>query len=152
MNMRRFAYILAGLLLSVSCTPRQAPADRPQVPEFEQIEYLSDHLAVGVSGGTAYLLTADGQIVATADDSESLKAGAEAAYARFLDEEYASWEAVLEQYDSLCNACIARRPADELLRHLEAFRTGLQGTVGKMDAQQQARFAAIRERYDKYRK
>lgn len=152
MFMRRSLFILAILLLSGSCAPRKTPAEKPQDREFESVEYLSDHLALGISGGTACLLTADGEVVATGDDADMLKAGAEAAYARFLDEEYTGWEAVLDQYDSLCNACVAHRPADELLERLEAFKVRLQGTVGKMDAQQQARFNAIRERYEKYRK
>lgn len=152
MFMRRFPFVLVCLLLTGACTPRRTPSGERRGPEYERMEYLSDHLAIGISGGTAYLLTPDGTVIASGDDAEALRAGAEAARARFLDEEYACWESILNQYDSLCNACAARHPADELLGRLESIRTQLQSAVGRMDPQQQARFTAIRERYDRFRR
>lgn len=152
MFMRKFISILAFAVLAGACTPRVEPGTPPTTVAYERIEYLSDHLAIGITGGTAYLLRPDGTVVATDEDEERLRAGAEAAWARFLDEEYTGWEQLLDQYDSLCNACIAHRPADELLGRLERLKTQLQRTVGRMDPQQQARFADIRERYEKYRK
>lgn len=142
--------LLAALLCG--CSPKPTPAREPAVRDWEQVEYLSDHLAVARSGGTAWLITAEGDIVASDDDPDALKVGAEAAYARFLDEEYNGWEEILAQYDSLCSACIARRPADELLGRLDEISKRLQHAVGRMDAQQRNRFAAIRDRYDKYRR
>lgn len=150
--MRCISLVLVCLLLPGACSPRRTPSGERQDREYEQMEYLSDHLAIGISGGTAFLLTPDGTVIASDDDADALRAGAEAARARFLDEEYACWENILDQYDSLCNACAARRPADELLGRLEHIRTQLQSAVGRMDPQQQARFTAIRERYEKYRR
>ena len=152
MIMRRSAIILFVSVLIGSCTPQKDSGTPPAAAVYERMEYLSDHLAIGISGGTAYLLTSDGTVVTADEDAERLRAGAEAAWARFLDEEYLGWELLLNQYDSLCNACIARRPADELLGRLERIKTQLQFTIGRMDPQQQARFASIRERYEKYRK
>lgn len=120
--------------------------------EWERIEYISDHLAVAVDGGRAYLVTADGDIVSANDDPDVLKAGAEAAYARFLDEEYGAWEEILERYEDLCNACIARQSSDELLARLHALRTCVQHAVGRMDPPQRERFEAIRARYESYRR
>ena len=150
--MFRIIPILACLILTGACAQRQAAPVPPADPEYEQVEYLSDHLAVGSLEGSFYLITPDGTVIASSEDADALKEGAEAAWARFQDEEYACWDDILEQYDSLCNACIARQPADELVDHLETIRERIQGAVGKMDPQQQARFAAIRERYEKYRR
>ena len=152
MIMCRFSLLLACLLLLGACSSRRAPATEPTTREYEQMEYLSDHLAIGTSSGTAYLLTAEGEVVATSDDVEALRAGADAAYALFLDEDYTAWESILDQYDSLCNACAARRPADELLGRLESIRAQLQTALGRMDPQQRARFEDIRGRYEKYRR
>lgn len=152
MVMRKFVSMLSIAVLASGCAPRVEPGTPPATVAYERIEYLSDHLAIGTAGGTAYLLRPDGTVVATDEDEGRLRAGAEAAWARFLDEEYTGWEQLLDQYDSLCNACIARRPADELMGRLERLKAQLQRTVGRMDPQQQARFAAIRERYEKYRK
>lgn len=152
MFMHRPFLILFVSALIAGCAPQKDSKAPPAVPEYKRIEYLSDHLAIGVSGGTAYLLSSDGTVVAADEDEKRLRAGADAAWARFLDEEYTSWELLLNQYDSLCNACIARRPADELLGRLERLKAQLEHTVGRMDPQQQARFASIRERYGKYRK
>ena len=134
------------------CSPRQTPATEPAARDWEHIEYLSDHLAVAMDRGTAWLVTAEGDIVASSDDPEALKADAEAAYARFLDEEFNTWEMILDQYDSLCNACIARQPSDELLVRLDRLREQMRQAVGRMDPQQRERFSAIRERYEKYRR
>lgn len=150
--MYRIVSILICLVLIGACAPRQAGPVPPTAPEYEQVEYISDHLAIGSLGGGFYLITPDGTVIASSDDAGALKEGAESAWARFQDEEYACWDDILEQYDSLCNACIARQPANELVDRLEDIRTRILGAVGKMDPQQQARFAAIRERYEKYRR
>ena len=152
MLMRRIALISFIAVFFGSCTRQEAPPEQPVPPAYDSIEYLSDHLALGLAGGTAFLLTPDGTVVATADDAEALRTNAEAAWAHFLDEEYTCWESILDQYDNLCNACAARRPADELLSQLESIRAQLKAAVGQMDPQQKARFAAIRERYGKYRR
>ena len=150
--MRRFVLIPICTALLSGCLHQETLPEQPAATSYERIEYLSDHLAIGISGGTAFLLTTDGTVVATDEDTEALRAGAEAAWARFQDEEFACWEAILDQYDSLCNACIARRPADELLDRLDGIKRQIQGAVGRMDPQQQTRFAAIRERYERYRR
>ena len=150
--MFRIIPILACLSLAGACAPRQAGPVPPAATEYEQVEYISDHLAIGSLGGGFNLITPDGTVIASGDDAGALKEGAESAWARFQDEEYACWDDILEQYDSLCNACIARQPANELVDRLEDIRTRILGAVGKMDPQQQTRFAAIRERYEKYRR
>lgn len=152
MMMRFVAAIPILTALLCGCTPKQTPSAEPAVREWERIEYISAHLAVAVSDGTARLITAEGNIIASGDDSEALKAGAEAAYARFLDEEFSDWEDILNRYDSLCNACIAREPADELLERLNRLRDRVQHASGRMDPQQRERFSAIRDRYETYRR
>ena len=148
----RIAAIVTCLILTGACAPHQAGSVLPAAPDYEYIEYLSDHLAIGALEGGFYLITPDGTVVASSDDAQTLRDSADAAWARFQDEEYACWDEILAQYDSLCNACIAQLPADGLMDRLETLRTKIQGAVGKMDPQQQARFAAIRERYEKYRR
>lgn len=150
MRLKTVLPILAALF--IGCARQQAPEGEPAAKDWERIEYLSDHLAVAVSGGKAWLLTADGDIVASDDDPDKLKAMAETAYANFLDEEYSDWEEILEQYESLCNACIARQSSDELLGRLNTLRNRVLQAAGRMDPQQQDRFEAIRERYSKYRR
>lgn len=152
MIMRRHTFIVLIFLSLTACSPRRQPVSDAADPDYGQVEYLSDHLAVAVSDGTARLITADGDVIATAEDAASLKADAERLYARFLEEEYSCWEELLDQYDSLCSACIAARPADELLPRLEGIRTRLQHAVGRMDAQQRRRFEGIRDNYERFRK
>lgn len=150
--MSRISIILLGFILIGACSPRQPFVEASDTREYEQMEYLSDNLAIGISGGTIYLLTADGTVIAAGEDIESLRVNAQAFYARYIDEEYAGWDIVLNQYDSLCNACLARRPVGELLERLNNVGASLQRAVGRMDAQQLARFEAIRERYGRHRR
>ena len=150
--MRVYAAIPLLAAILCGCVRQQTPAAEPAARDWEHIEYLSDHLAIAMDRGTAWLVTAEGDIVASSDDPDALKAGADAAYARFLDEEFNTWEAILDQYDSLCNACIARQSPDRLLVRLDLLRDQVHQAVGRMDPQQRERFAAIRERYEKYRR
>lgn len=152
MIMRRHTSIVLIFLSLTACSPRRQTVGDAAEPDYGQVEYLSDHLAVAVSDGTARLITADGEVIAAAEDASSLKADAEHLYARFLENEYSCWEELLDQYDSLCSACIAARPADELLPRLERIRTSLQHVVGRMDAQQRDRFERIRSNYERFRK
>lgn len=138
--------------LCCGCSSGQTPVTEPAALTWEHVEYLSDHLAVAMDRGTAWLITAEGDIVATSDDPAALKAGADAAYARFLDEEFNAWEMILDQYDSLCNACIARQPSEALLVRLDRLRDHVRQAVGQMDPQQRERFSDIRSRYEKYRR
>lgn len=119
-------------------------------PEWEDIVFLDDDVALLGRAGLSCLCTADGRIFAESGDREALEEDYIRLFSEMKDADYRQWDRVLDQLEALCDACLAAKPGhvdERVLKEKAALVPLLEGIQGHMSEDQETRLVHIEDRF-----
>ena len=115
-------------------------------PEWDTAEFLEDDIALLSRHGVYYLSTDTGRIFAESADPEMLEKEARMRLNEVLYADYQAWNEVLDQLESLSQACLAgqgKRPGQRIVQARERLLKSLSHVSGTMTPEQESRLDAI---------
>lgn len=119
-------------------------------PEWDDIEFLDDDIALLRRDDLFYLCTRNGRFFAESSDAALLEQSFRQRLADILDADMRSWDRVLDQLEALCEACLScenRHPNARVIRENTRMQDCLQSVSGEMTPEQKERLAQIEKKF-----
>ncbi|MBQ9888737.1 MAG: protein kinase [Bacteroidales bacterium] len=119
-------------------------------PVWEEIEFLSEDVAMLSRGGFLQLCGPDGRVFAESTDKKKLMGAFQSLYEKSLFEDMRRWDEVISCLDSLSLACLSDETKEEVPLRFEDFRRRLESASGSITKNQALRISEIEERYNEH--
>ena len=122
-------------------------------PQWDNIEFLDDDIALLSREGQYYLSTRDGRIFSESKSAYELELNYRDILSRTLEDDIRNWDKTLDKLDALCSECLRRgkhRPDQATKAAYEEFQAALDKVSGQMTQAQQERFEEIVRRFNTF--
>lgn len=116
--------------------------------EYDAVSFVTDDVALASAGDDHLLVSKGGDVIARSADREYLIENCEAIVRSSEAQLFRQWDAILDDFEHLCNAALSGGDTAPMLEKLADIKEKAADARGRMTPQQKSRFEALVRNYN----